>query len=408
MANEGASTETTASTGTFFKLGCQCGRWMTWKIKSFTGYDCECGLPERSKVRMQGSSRNEINVSSCGVDLCSSGLQVSRIVAKEIHISGLDVNIFGPHIMIRGEKIDISAVRFHISGDGTKISGSDVKISAGSIKISGNWVTIKGNKVEMSAPTVSVTGAGFGNIVTPKGRTDSSSDNDFSDDDFLFFASNKKSTGGHSKNTYTNRKPEDFPDEGYKSSGRRPRTRGRSNSYPPKPEPKPEEYASYWEYVPKGEQGSQGPSSGANRSQGQQERPSDWWKRNGAAPKPKASDYRESGNGEETKSKRQQQQKPQEKAKPSSTPEVKKNDGFVDFYALLGLSPSCSQAEIEKVVKRKRIQYHPDKLKKEGMTTEELQFIDEQAKLVGGAADVLADPIQRRRYDDKRQANRYA
>ncbi|KAL9581131.1 MAG: hypothetical protein Q9212_004079 [Teloschistes hypoglaucus] len=404
MANEGATTE---ATGTFFKLLCQCGRWATWKSKKFTGYDCECGLLERSRVRMQGSSRNEINISSSGVDICSSGVQVSRILAKEIHISGLEVNFFGPHTLIRGQKINISAVQLNISGDGTKISGSEVKLSAGSIKISGNWVKIKGNTVEMSAPTVSVTGAGFETIQTPQGPTDSSSGDDFSDEDFFFFASNKKSTGG-SSNTYTKRKPEDFSDKGNDSGDRRERTRERSNTYP-KAEPKREGYKAYWEYVPKGEQKSQGPSPEANGPQGQQERPSDWWKRNGAAPKPKA--------GEEAKSKQQQQQQkprdhagpqPEPKAKPSSTPKLNKNDGFVDFYALLSLSPSCSQAEIEKVVKKKRIQFHPDRLKKEGMTPEELQFIDEHAKLVGGAADVLSDPKLRKRYDVERHSKRFA
>ncbi|KAL8638758.1 MAG: hypothetical protein Q9228_004122 [Teloschistes exilis] len=330
---------------------------------------------------MEGSSRNEINVSSSGIDIRSSGVQISRIRAKEIHISGLDVNISGLHTIISGEKITISAVRVNISGNGTGISGSEVKISAGSVNVSGDCVKIKGNKVEMSAPTVSVTGAGFETIESPNWATESSSDDDFSDEGFYSSSSSKKSTRGRSKPS-TKPKPEDnSSDEGH--WGRRRRTRGRSNTCP---EPKPEDYYSFGEeYFPKGEAESPGGSSGANGAQGQQGRASDWWQRNGAAPKPKARDYRESGS-----------------SKSSSMPKVEKTDGFVDFYALLSISPSCSQAEVEKAVKIQRIRFHPDKLKKEGMTPQELHSIDEQAKVVGGAAEVLMDPVQRIRYDARR------
>ncbi|KAL8634440.1 MAG: hypothetical protein Q9228_007965, partial [Teloschistes exilis] len=195
-----------------------------------------------------------------------------------------------------------------------------------------------------------------------------------------------------------------FDEESYRR--RKQRSRGRSNTYP-----KPEHQRAYWEYDFEEELRSRARPPWGNGPQGKQERASDWWQRNGAAPKPKARDYRERGSGEETNSRRQQHQpqdprspRPEPKAKPSSMPNLKKAKGFVDFYSLLGVSPSCSQAEIEKAAKKKRIEVHPDRLIKEGMTPQELQAIDEQAKMVGGAADTLSDPSKRRRYDAERSS----
>ena len=47
---------------------------------------------------------------------------------------------------------------------------------------------------------------------------------------------------------------------------------------------------------------------------------------------------------------------------------------------------------IEKAAKKMRIASHPDKLKKSGMTEEELKAIDEQAAKVGQAAEILSNP----------------
>ena len=73
----------------------------------------------------------------------------------------------------------------------------------------------------------------------------------------------------------------------------------------------------------------------------------------------------------------------------------------MDLYLILKISPSASQSEIEKAVKKMRIQYHPDKRKRPDMSSKESRCIDEQAKLVGEAAEVLLDPEKRRCYDRK-------
>ena len=46
-----------------------------------------------------------------------------------------------------------------------------------------------------------------------------------------------------------------------------------------------------------------------------------------------------------------------------------------------------------------RVKTHPDKVKKPGMSAEELKKIDERAAAVCEAADVLMDPYQKREYD---------
>ncbi|KAL8664625.1 MAG: hypothetical protein Q9202_002895 [Teloschistes flavicans] len=366
-------------TGTYIKLGCQCGRWWTFQAGILRGYACPCGLPTRSIVEGWFSLRPEINVSSSGIDIRSRGDHISRISAKEIHISGLDINILGPRIVISGEKIDISAVRLRISGDGVEISGSEVRISAGMVIISGHRVKIRANKLQYPSHRTSILGTGVKIVVSPEEFAETSSEDTSSEDT-------------------------SFDQESYRK--RKQRSRGRSNPYST---PKPEHYRAYWEYGSEEESRSRARSSWGNGPQGKQERASDWWQRNGAAPKPKARDYRERGSGEESKSRRQQNKsqdprspRPEPKTKPSSMPNGKKVEAFVDFYGLLGVSPSCSQAEIEKAAKRKRIEVHPDRLIKEGMTPQELQAIDERAKMVGGAADTLLDPSKRRRYDAER------
>ncbi|KAL9594851.1 MAG: hypothetical protein Q9179_005220 [Wetmoreana sp. 5 TL-2023] len=76
-------------------------------------------------------------------------------------------------------------------------------------------------------------------------------------------------------------------------------------------------------------------------------------------------------------------------------------EASLDLYELFRVNPSSSQAEIEKAVKKKRIDCHPDRLKQPGMSSAELRFIDEQAKIIGGAAEVLLDPKKRKLYDKK-------
>ena len=69
-------------------------------------------------------------------------------------------------------------------------------------------------------------------------------------------------------------------------------------------------------------------------------------------------------------------------------------------YDILGISIHASQREIKKAARRKRIACHPDKYQgKEGFSLEQLCAIDETAKQVGWAADVLCDERKRAVYD---------
>ena len=71
-----------------------------------------------------------------------------------------------------------------------------------------------------------------------------------------------------------------------------------------------------------------------------------------------------------------------------------------DHYATLGVDRWASQEEIVKAAKSMRIEVHPDRLRrKEGLTSTDFDAIDEQAKKVGWAADILCDPVAKARYD---------
>ncbi|KAL8723173.1 MAG: hypothetical protein Q9181_007338 [Wetmoreana brouardii] len=105
-------------------------------------------------------------------------------------------------------------------------------------------------------------------------------------------------------------------------------------------------------------------------------------------------------------SRSQQSRTPRPSASKPQTEQPPKNraatlEASLDLYELFRVDPSSSQAEIEKAVKKKRIACHPDRLKEAGMSSAELRFIDEQAKLIGGAAEVLLDPKKRKLYDGK-------
>ena len=74
-------------------------------------------------------------------------------------------------------------------------------------------------------------------------------------------------------------------------------------------------------------------------------------------------------------------------------------EGPIDVYAVLDISPQCSQEEAKRAARQSRINTHPDKLKKDGMSWAETCEIDEIAKLVGFAADIVLDPAKRWEYD---------
>ena len=99
--------------------------------------------------------------------------------------------------------------------------------------------------------------------------------------------------------------------------------------------------------------------------------------------------------------------KPPPKASPKPAPQPpikpKPSSAAMDLYVLLGVRPRSSPQAIERAVKKKRIECHPDKLKRNGMSDPELQAIDDWAKEVGGAAEVLLDPSKRAQYDKQRR-----
>ena len=72
------------------------------------------------------------------------------------------------------------------------------------------------------------------------------------------------------------------------------------------------------------------------------------------------------------------------------------------LYEVIDIYPSSSQEDINKAAKWKRIESHPDKLKrKKGLSPNELAEIDSRAMEVGRAADTLSDPALRSQYDSK-------
>ena len=78
---------------------------------------------------------------------------------------------------------------------------------------------------------------------------------------------------------------------------------------------------------------------------------------------------------------------------------AKAQEDLPDYYAILGISSRASTDEIKKAAKKKRIEVHPDKTKKPGMSKQEQDRIDEIAAQVGLAADILMDPVQKEEYD---------
>ncbi|KAL8917811.1 MAG: hypothetical protein Q9208_007740 [Pyrenodesmia sp. 3 TL-2023] len=75
------------------------------------------------------------------------------------------------------------------------------------------------------------------------------------------------------------------------------------------------------------------------------------------------------------------------------------SQGIPPLYACLKVHPTSSRDAIAEAARRRRIEVHPDRLKRPGMTQSELNGIDERAKNVGHAADVLLDAAKRSKYD---------
>ncbi|KAL8707973.1 MAG: hypothetical protein Q9225_007672 [Loekoesia sp. 1 TL-2023] len=97
------------------------------------------------------------------------------------------------------------------------------------------------------------------------------------------------------------------------------------------------------------------------------------------------------------KGKKKEHAKSKENSRPAAAKSIP--DGVPDFYGYLNTHPLSSHEDIIQAARKRRVEVHPDKLKKSGMTDEELRKIDQTAKQVGWAADILLDPAKRAKYD---------
>lgn len=75
------------------------------------------------------------------------------------------------------------------------------------------------------------------------------------------------------------------------------------------------------------------------------------------------------------------------------------SQGIPPLYQYLKVHPASSHDAIAEAARKRRIEVHPDRLKRPGMTQSEVKEIDERAKDVGYAADVLLDAAKRSKYD---------
>ena len=116
------------------------------------------------------------------------------------------------------------------------------------------------------------------------------------------------------------------------------------------------------------------------------------------------------GTGQKTQYQKANEQKRRQHRKEHEEPQAKrpassggglppKDQGPPDLYAILGISPSASQEEVQKAGKKKRIENHPDRYSGQNLFPQEVDKIIERSKLIGQAADVLCDPIARLKYD---------
>lgn len=66
---------------------------------------------------------------------------------------------------------------------------------------------------------------------------------------------------------------------------------------------------------------------------------------------------------------------------------------MADFYDVLGVSRTASEAEIKKSYRKLAVKWHPDK------NPNNQAEASEKFKLIAEAYEVLSDPVKRRQYD---------
>ncbi len=112
-------------------------------------------------------------------------------------------------------------------------------------------------------------------------------------------------------------------------------------------------------------------------------------------------------NAESEEKAKNSKEKTQEKAKKSSSQketkgEAKGDPNIVDFYELLGVKPTATEAEIKKAYRTKIKQYHPDH-----HDASSFKWVKEEAgrmtQKLGEAYEILRDPKQRAKYDNLRK-----
>ncbi|KAL8792915.1 MAG: hypothetical protein Q9195_004492 [Heterodermia aff. obscurata] len=72
-----------------------------------------------------------------------------------------------------------------------------------------------------------------------------------------------------------------------------------------------------------------------------------------------------------------------------------------DHYMLLGIARNASADDIKRAARLMRVLCHPDRFRRNDPTPEEIVQIEERAKNVGWAADILCNEETKKRYDEK-------